>query len=97
MLYLKECGRALGRCDFSGTLPTSIGKMKALTYVTLNNNDFFGPLPAELWTLNRLTTLCATSFDDTRFTRAVFSVLSNNSFMGTIALSNGGLNELTSL
>jgi Leucine-rich repeat (LRR) protein len=42
---------------FSGVLPTSVGSLKALTYLSLGSNYFISPLPPSLFTLTSLQSL----------------------------------------
>ena len=65
----------------SGTLPTEIGNLAALTQLTLSNNLLSGSIPTQLGSLTGLTWL----------------LLDNNLFSGSIPTQLGSLTALTDL
>jgi hypothetical protein len=75
---------------FSGTLPTEVGNLVALTDVRAQHNQLQGTIPDTLWTITTLTTL---RLDDNQLTGAV------SSGIGSLAASftdlRLGLNRLS--
>jgi Leucine-rich repeat (LRR) protein len=92
MLSRGLCHRNLVRCTalnvlytssnnaFTGTVPSELGLLTALTELQLDNNAFTGTVPSELGLLTALTYL----------------TLDNNAFTGTVPSELGSLtvNEL---
>jgi Leucine-rich repeat (LRR) protein len=45
----------LGHNHFTGVIPSEIGNMRRLEYLSLNNNDFRGRVPREIGLLNNMS------------------------------------------
>nr|KAJ3420416.1 hypothetical protein HK105_005694 [Polyrhizophydium stewartii] len=84
--YWAEAGALEGRLyldhnQFTGSIPDSLGKLTALTALSLNNNQLSGPIPSSLGNLAQLQSLD----------------LSGNQLSGEVPSSLGSLTSLTAL
>ncbi|KAF5479309.1 hypothetical protein F2P56_000142 [Juglans regia] len=91
--------------NLSGTLSSSIGNLKNLQSVLLQNNNIKGPIPAELGRLSKLRTL---DLSNNYFSGEIppslghlrglqYMRLNNNSLSGAFPMSLGNMTQLTFL
>jgi len=91
--------------NFTGTVPTEIGLMTALTELNLENNNLEGTIPTEIGNLKNLEILV---FDNNEMTGSIPSeiaslsnlttlIINNNNFEGTLPSNIGILTKLTFL
>ncbi|KAL8254953.1 hypothetical protein R6Q59_033174 [Mikania micrantha] len=70
--YSMYAYRILVGCSFRGPIPDSIGSLKQLVFLGLNNDSFIGPIPPSIGNLTKLSWLD----------------LSDNPLSGPIPISN---------
>jgi hypothetical protein len=88
----------LDRCGLYGTIPSQLGLLATLTYMSMDGNNFTGEIPSELGQLNSLQRMWEISSVVGGFCSIFCNrSLAGNSLNGTISEEIGALSSLSEL
>ncbi|CAL5390297.1 unnamed protein product [Camellia sinensis] len=76
-------------CNFSGSIPASLGNLTQITYLDFGSNSFGGQIPLSISNLANLNTLC---LDGNNLTGQILDSLGNMSQLTLLYLSGNNLN-----
>ncbi|CAL5335563.1 unnamed protein product [Camellia sinensis] len=79
----------LFRCNFSESIPASLGNLTQITYLDFGSNSFGGQIPSSISNLAKLNTLC---LDGNNLTGQIPDSLGNMSQLTLLYLSGNNLN-----